>query len=230
MSFSRRVKDELLKKGFTVSGKTYNMGDNETLFEETRQSLRERFLHCGSVTDPSKDYHLEFICRDNVELERLSSELQMFSLHPKTTRRGKHLLVYLKDGEEISDVLNIIGAHDALMEFENVRILKEVSENVNRRVNFETANIHRTVRASLRQLEDIRLIRDRIGLGKLEEGLREIAEARLEREDASLEELAASLRPPIGKSGANHRMRKLAQIAAELREGAMPTDHSREEK
>ena len=86
------------------------------------------------------------------------------------------------------------------------------------------------MRASLRQLEDIRLIRDRIGLGKLEEGLREIAEARLEREDASLEELAASLRPPIGKSGANHRMRKLAQIAAELREGAMPTDHSREEK
>lgn len=217
MSFSRSVKDELLKKDFTVSEKTYKMGSDEKLSWERRRRLREYFLSCGSITDPRKDYHLEFICKTHEELSILDSELRTFSLHPKSTKRGKNLILYLKDGEEISGVLNIIGAHEALMEFENVRILKELSENVNRRVNFETANINRTVRASLRQLEDIRLIEEQLGLDSLEEGLREIAKLRLEQEDASLEELAMALHPPIGKSGANHRMRRLGQIADRLR-------------
>lgn len=218
MSFSSRVKEELLKKDFTVPEKTYNMGDNEALLEGVKDKLREHFLKSGSVTDPSKDYHLELVCRDSEELAETMTALRSFSLHPKSIQRGKHLLAYLKDGEEISDVLNLMGAHNALMEFENVRILKEVSENVNRRVNFETANINRTVRASLKQLSDIRLIQSVQGLSKLEEGLREIAEARLQNEDATLEELAASLPHPIGKSGANHRMRKLGQIAEGIRE------------
>ena len=104
------------------------------------------------------------------------------------------------------------------MEFENARILKEVSENVNRRVNFEAANINRTVKASVKQQEDILLIKEMIGLERIESGLRELAEQRLQYPDASLEELSRGLSTPIGKSGVNHRVRKLARIARELRE------------
>ena len=127
-------------------------------------------------------------------------------------------MIYLKDAGEIADVLKLLGAFNSLMEFENARILKEVSENVNRRVNFEAANINRTVKASVRQQEDILLIKERIGLERIESGLRELAEQRLQYPDASLEELSRGLSTPIGKSGVNHRLRKLARIARELRE------------
>ena len=127
-------------------------------------------------------------------------------------------MIYLKDAGEIADVLKLLGAFNSLMEFENARILKEVSENVNRRVNFEAANINRTVKASVRQQEDILLIKEMIGLERIESGLRELAEQRLQYPDASLEELSRGLSTPIGKSGVNHRLRKLARIARELRE------------
>ena len=127
-------------------------------------------------------------------------------------------MIYLKDAGEIADVLKLLGAFNSLMEFENARILKEVSENVNRRVNFEAANINRTVKASVKQQEDILLIKEMIGLERIESGLRELAEQRLQYPDASLEELSRGLSTPIGKSGVNHRLRKLARIARELRE------------
>jgi len=127
-------------------------------------------------------------------------------------------MIYLKDAGEIADVLKLLGAFNSLMEFENARILKEVSENVNRKVNFEAANINRTVKASVRQQEDILLIKEMIGLERIESGLRELAEQRLQYPDASLEELSRGLSTPIGKSGVNHRLRKLARIARELRE------------
>ena len=127
-------------------------------------------------------------------------------------------MIYLKDAGEIADVLKLLGAVNSLMEFENARILKEVSENVNRRVNFEAANINRTVKASVKQQEDILLIKEMIGLERIESGLRELAEQRLQYPDASLEELSRGLSTPIGKSGVNHRLRKLARIARELRE------------
>ena len=124
----------------------------------------------------------------------------------------------MKDAGDIADVLKLLGAFESLMEFENARILKEVSENVNRRVNFEAANINRTVKASVKQQEDILLIKELIGLDQIEPGLREIAEQRLRNPDASLEELSQGLITPISKSGVNHRLRKLAKIAKELRE------------
>ena len=127
-------------------------------------------------------------------------------------------MVYLKDASEIADVLKLLGAVDALMELENARILKEVSENVNRRVNFEAANINRTVKASLKQQEEIQYIEEVLGLDQLEKALKEVAKRRLQYPDASLEELAQGLETPIGKSGVNHRLRKLARIAKELRE------------
>lgn len=225
-SFSRMVKDEVLKKDFTAHEKTINMvcgiqtgeqWEDDERTAEMRERIRRSFLSTGSVSNPEKDYHLEFSCHDAAEAERLSRELEAFDLRPKHILRGRNTVVYLKEASEICDVLNIIGAHQSLLYFENVRILKEVSGNVNRRVNFETANIGRTVSASLRQIEDIHLIDQTVGLKNLEKGLREMAEARLARPDATISDLAAGFNPPITKSGASHRLRKLSKIAQDLK-------------
>jgi len=215
-SFSRKVKEELRRIDFTALEKTFNMkADDE---KGRREKLRQIFLFNASLTNPQKEYHLEFVfskAEDGREVEEI---LRHYSLHPKQGKRGKNHMVYLKDASEIADVLKLLGAVDALMELENARILKEVSENVNRRVNFEAANINRTVKASLKQQEEIQFIEEVLGLDQLEKALQEVAKRRLQYPDASLEELAQGLEPPIGKSGVNHRLRKLARIAQELRE------------
>jgi DNA-binding protein WhiA len=126
-------------------------------------------------------------------------------------------VVYLKEGSQIVDLLNIMEAPIALMEMENVRILKEMRNSVNRKVNCETANINKTVSAAAKQAEDIRLIQKEIGLNKLPEGLQEIAELRLTYPDASLKELGEMLTEPLGKSGVNHRLRKLSELAEDIR-------------
>ncbi len=218
ISFSSRVKDELRKKDFTAYEKVINIGSVDSRDLKTRSYIRECFLNSGSVTDPKKDYHLEFVCDDAEDADGISDGLCAFQLEPRIMERNGHLVVYLKDAEQISDVLNLMGAVDGLMEFENVRILKEVSEKVNRRVNCETANLQRTVSAGIRQVSDIELIERELGLKNIDPGLREIAEKRLEDPNASLSELAERLSEPIGKSGANHRMRKIAKIADSLRE------------
>ena len=215
-SFSQKVKEELRRIDFTALEKTFNMkADDE---KGRREKLRQIFLSNASLTNPQKEYHLEFVfskAEDGREVEEI---LRHYSLHPKQGKRGKNRMVYLKDASEIADVLKLLGAVDALMELENARILKEVSENVNRRVNFEAANINRTVKASLKQQEEIQFIEEVLGLDQLEKALQEVAKRRLQYPDASLEELAQGLEPPIGKSGVNHRLRKLARIAKELRE------------
>lgn len=217
MSFSSLVKDELSKKDFTANEKAFNIKSRGYRRQKAREFLRRSFMECGSMTDPNKDYHLEFVCETESQAAQIMRRLSLFDIDAKETPRGRCLVVYIKDSGQIADVLNIIGAHTQLMEFENVRILKEVRENVNRRVNCETANIGKTVSASLKQTEDIELIRDTVGLSSLDEGLREVAEARLGNPDATLSELAETLSTPIGKSGINHRLRKLGVIAEELR-------------
>ena len=216
LSFSKRIKAELLKIGFTDPQKTIKMKPDDK--EKSKEELRHFFLAGASVTDPMKEYHLEFLPGTEEEEERIVSILNRFSIQVKHGTRGKNSILYLKDAGAIADVLKLLGAFESLMEFENARILKEVSENVNRRVNFEAANINRTVKASVKQQEDILLIKELIGLDQIEPGLREIAEQRLRNPDASLEELSQGLITPISKSGVNHRLRKLAKIAKELRE------------
>ena len=216
LSFSKRIKAELLKRGFTENLKTIKMKPDDK--EKSKEELKQYFLAGASVTDPMKEYHLEFLPGNKTEEERIEAILKSFSIHPKRGFRGKNPMIYLKDAGEIADVLKLLGAFNSLMEFENARILKEVSGNVNRRVNFEAANINRTVKASVKQQEDILLIKEMIGLERIESGLRELAEQRLQYPDASLEELSRGLSTPIGKSGVNHRLRKLARIARELRE------------
>ena len=124
----------------------------------------------------------------------------------------------IKEGEQIVDLLNIMMAHRALLNLENVRILKEVRNSVNRQVNCETANLNRTVSAAVKQLDDINYIRDTVGLDSLSESLMEIAVLRAENTEVSLKELGQMLTPPVGKSGVNHRLRKISEIADELRQ------------
>ena len=141
-----------------------------------------------------------------------------FDIDAGMVSRKKNYVVYVKEGSQLVDLLNVMEAHSALMELENVRIIREISGTVNRKVNCETANINKTVSAAVQQINDIILLRDRLGFDQLPEGLAEIAEARLAKPEASLKELGDSLDPPVGKSGVNHRLRKIKEIANGLRE------------
>ena len=140
-----------------------------------------------------------------------------FDIPAKIALRKKYYVVYIKEGSAICDMLNIIGAHVSLMDFENYRIVKEVRNSVNRKVNCETANIAKTVNAAAGQVRDIMLIQQTRGLGNLPKNLREMAELRLEHQEATLQELGELLKPPVGKSGVNHRLRKLSEIAESMR-------------
>lgn len=183
-----------------------------------RAFLRGAFLSSGSITDPEKNYHFEVVCSSLDQAEQLCDLLTYFKIEAKTVKRKKYDVVYIKEGSMISDVLNVMEAHKAMMDFENVRILKDVRNEVNRRVNCEAANINKTVSAAHRQIEDIEYIESQIGLRRLPVNLQDVARARLERPDASLKELGEMLEPPVGKSGVNHRLRKLGQMARDLRE------------
>ena len=132
--------------------------------------------------------------------------------------RKKNHIVYIKEGAQIVDMLNVMEAHVALMNFENIRIVKEMRNSVNRQVNCETANLNKTVSAAVKQIEDIQFIKATIGFDQLPESLTEIAKLRLEQPSATLKELGQMLTPSVGKSGVNHRLRKLSLIAEELRE------------
>ena len=182
-----------------------------------RAFLRGLFLVSGSLTDPRSGYHLEMVAGTPGRAARIQEIMGDFGREAKTVERKRNYVVYMKEGAAIVDFLNIIGAHKALMEFENVRILKEMRNSINRQVNCETANIKKTVSAASRQTEDIRYIHDTIGFGNLSENLSQIARLRLENPDVSLKELGQMLDPPIGKSGVNHRLRKLSEIAGDLR-------------
>lgn len=184
-----------------------------------RAFLKAMFLANGSINNPEKAYHLEMVFVSEWMAEEVCRILQDMEIDGKLVQRKKYYVVYIKDGSMIVDFLNVIGAPLALMEMENVRILKDVKNLVNRRVNCETANINKTVSASRKQIEDIRLIETRMGFQKLPEPLRQLAELRLEEPDASLKELGEMLNPPVTKSGVNHRLRKLSQIADDLKQG-----------
>lgn len=183
-----------------------------------RAFIRGAFLAAGSMSDPEKTYHFEIITITEEKAAQLRDMLRFFNVDAKIVKRKKYFVVYVKDGSQIVDVLNIMEAHKALMNLENVRILKEMRNSINRQVNCEAANISKTVTAASKQLEDILYIQNTKGFGDLSPGLREIAKLRMEQPDASLKELGSMLSTPIGKSGVNHRLRKLSIIADSLRE------------
>lgn len=232
-----------VKKGFTLLKKTFNIdsgsvikkddlykiidkiGDlngpvKEELYERTcckRAFLRGAFLGVGSMSDPEKSYHLEFNCDVKAKAEQLQQLMKTFEIDSKIILRKKNYVVYIKEGSCIVDLLNVCEAPIALMNMENSRILKEMRNSVNRRVNCETANIAKTVGAAARQISDIRLLKERYGFQNLPMPLREMAQIRLDHPDAPLKELGDYFDPPIGKSGVNHRLRKLSELAESIK-------------
>ncbi|MDO4975746.1 MAG: DNA-binding protein WhiA [Eubacteriales bacterium] len=200
--------------------------EEEEIFENTllqnntcqRAFLRGAFLACGSITDPEKNYHFEITCNSETIACMLKDQMEFFGLEAKIVLRKKYYVVYMKEGSMISEMLAIMEGHISKLNFENIRIFKDVRNVVNRRVNCETANINKTVSAARKQIEDIEYIEKTIGLKGLPESLRAIASARLEEPSATLKELGERLQPPVGKSGVNHRLRKISQIAQELRD------------
>ena len=175
-----------------------------------RAYLRGAFLAAGSVSDPNKSYHFEIVCRNSGQVSVLLDILKSFDIKAGTIIRKNHPVVYIKEGSMIVEALNVMEAHVALMDFENSRILKEMRNSLNRRVNCETANIGKTVTAAVKQTEDIKAVMGTPRYRSLPDGIKQIAELRLKYPDASLKELGQMCDPPIGKSGVNHRLRKLA--------------------
>ncbi|MBP3567696.1 MAG: DNA-binding protein WhiA [Lachnospiraceae bacterium] len=182
-----------------------------------RSFIRGAFLAAGSVSDPNSSYHFEIVVNQEKNGELLCEVMRSFAVDAKMIARKYHYVVYVKEGSQIVDLLNVMEAHVALMEFENVRILKDMRNTINRKVNCEAANINKTVKAATRQVEDILYIQEKVGLATLAEGLEEIALLRIEYPEASLKELGEMLNPPVGKSGVNHRLKKLCEIADGLR-------------
>lgn len=183
-----------------------------------RAFIRGAFLTSGSISDPEKFYHFEITCTALAKAEQLQAVIATFGIDAKIVMRKKYYVVYIKEGNQIVDILNIMEAPIALMELENIRILKEMRNSVNRQVNCETANINKTVSAAVKQIEDIIYIKEAVGLEGLPENLEEIARLRMQKPEATLKELGEALSPPVGKSGVNHRLRKLSILAEELRE------------
>ncbi len=204
---------------FTENKKTFNIKANFDLTGECckRAYLRGAFIAAGTISSPEKNYRLDIACKSEEIAKFLSRVIKSFELHPKITTRRNKFIVYLKEAVEISDLLAIMEANVAMMNFENARIIKEMRGSVNRQVNCETANLNKTISASMKQVEEINFIKQKNAFKKLDENLKQVANARLKNPDATLEELGALLTPPVGKSGVNHRLRKISQIAKELK-------------
>jgi cell division protein WhiA len=212
---------KILGEGFTF---THNIA--EELIKKKcckRAYLRGAFLAGGSVNNPeTSSYHLEMFSLYKEHNDSLCELMNMFGLKSKTLERKKGYITYLKEAEKITEFLNIVGAHNALLRFEDVRIVRDMRNSVNRLVNCETANLNKTIGASLRQVENIQFIDQIVGLHILPEKLREIAELRVNYQDVTLKELGEMVSGgAISKSGINHRLRKIDEIADKLRTGEM---------
>lgn len=183
-----------------------------------RAYIRGAFLANGSMSNPGKSYHFEIVCRHETQADNLCRLICQYGISAKMIQRKNRFVVYIKESEGIIDVLNVMEAHKASMELENVRIIKDMRNSANRQYNCDAANINKMVQAAAKQIEDIRLIQEQVGLDNIPAQLQQMALVRLEYPDVSLQELGNYLDPPVGKSGVNHRLRKLAALADEIRE------------
>lgn len=212
MSFASEIKDELLElKMWDINS---NMKQDEQL---ARLYIREAFIKSGSINNPSKKYHLQIMFKENKKAEEMRLLLENFNINAKIIKKDKEYMLYIKDGEEISDFLALIGANNSVLRFEEVRVIKETRNEINRIVNCETANLNKTINASVKQIEDINFIKKMKKFSSMPDSLKEIAQVRLENPDMPLAELGKQLENPISKSGVNHRLKKISEIAEELR-------------
>lgn len=187
----------------------YLIAETDFKEENMKAMIRGAFMGSGSVNNPEKEYHLEVDLGNQQNLDQLVSILQTLGIHVKTFQAS----IYIKEGEEISKFLALIGAGKAVMQFEDIRIQKEMRGKVNRLVNCETANLNKTINASIQQIAAIKKLQETGTFQKLEDNLKEIAVLRLENPDMPLVELGKLLKEPIGKSGVNYRLKKIMEIA-----------------
>ena len=178
-----------------------------------RALVRGAFLGSGSITDPNTRYHLEIRLENEEDRKKLVEIISNFEIKVKVLDRKYSYSIYIKDGEEISKFLALIGANSSVLKYEDIRVLKETKNNVNRKVNCETANLNKTVTASVIQVQAIEKIIKQKRFNTLPKNLQEIASLRLENPDATLAELGKMLKTPIGKSGVNHRLKKIIEIS-----------------
>ena len=205
----------------------YRLSDNKRLIDSEIIATNSLgvftagvFLACGSVNDPNKEYHLEFACPEEGLAQQLATLLGDIGVTAKTVvRRGQHI-VYIKGSESIEDTLTFIGASQCTLELMNTKIYKDIRNKANRIANCDAANIDKVVKAAMKQIDDIKLIDHAVGLDTLSDELREVAQLRLDNIDMSLQEIGETLSEPISRSGVNHRFKKLAKLADEIRGGS----------
>lgn len=192
----------------------YNI--NEDKEKNLKAIVRGAFLGSGSLNNPESKYHLEIILNSKENVKYIINIINKFNINGKILERKQGYSLYIKDGEEISKFLAFIGAGKAVLKFEEIRVVRETRNNVNRIVNCETANLNKIIDASMKQIQAIKTIKQKNAFEKMPENLQEIAELRLANPDISLTELGKMLKQPIGKSGVNHRLKKIQEIAEEL--------------
>ena len=197
MSFSSDVRSELMNKPPSTGPKAY---------------VRKCFIEGGTIANPVKSYHLAFNLPEQ-KARRLVKILANHGHRPKTLVKSEQVVVYLKEADEIADVLRLMGAQKSVLVFESERVEKDFRNGINRQVNCEAANLNKTVTAAQHQIDAIKHIENTVGLGYLSKPLQEIARLRQEHDTANLAEIGEMLNPPIGKSGVNHRLRKICEIA-----------------
>lgn len=184
--------------------------------EEDRAYVRGCFLGSGSINNPENKYHIEFIVKDRNIADEILQILNKYNIHFKKLEKENAVSLYSKDGEEISKFLAFIGANSSVLKFEDIRVYRDMRNNVNRIVNCETANLSKTVNAAVKQIDAINKLKESGKYNSLSENLKEIAELRIKYPDVSLVELGKMLNPPIGKSGVNHRMKAILKLVEEL--------------
>ncbi len=185
--------------------------------EEAKAIVRGSFMGSGSVSNPTSKYHLEIVFQKEENAEIIKEIIQKYNISSKILKREKNYIIYIKDGQDIANFLAFIGANSSVLKFEDIRVIREVRNKVNRIVNCETANLNKVINAAVRQVEDIKLIKKKHKFDKLSDGEKELAELRLKNPEATLTELGQMLSKPIGKSGVNHRLKVISDLAEELR-------------
>ncbi len=196
---------------------------NETLASFLKSEILEKafirgtFLGSGTINNPEKKYHLEIPLKNLDNAKYIIEILKKYNIDFKVLEKSKNFAIYTKEGEEISKFLALIGANTSVLKFEEIRVYRDIKNNINRKVNCETANLNKIVSSSVKQINDINYLKEKGKFSKLPEQLKEVAIVRIKNPDASLEELGKLLEKNIGKSGVNHRLRKIRQIVKELK-------------
>ena len=205
-------------KKYNVVSSVRRINDNIINEENVSPFLAGAFLSCGSMTEPMKEYHLEFAVSSSELAYDLAELLNDVGVKAKTAERKNDYVIYMKESESIEDTLTMMGAPSSSIELMNIKILKDIRNKTNRITNCDNANIERTLKASMRQIEDIEYIEKTKGLDYLPQELRNTAEVRLDNPEISLKDLGELLEKPVGRSGVNHRLSKISEIAEQLRE------------